>query len=191
MVAKGLDIENVTLIGVVSADLSLYVNDFRAHERTFGLITQVIGRSGRGDKTGRAVIQTFTPENNIITLAAKQDYPGFYSHEIELRKLVALPPFCDLISLTVVGPEEDRVLHGCNKIKSSLQYLFNGCTDVQILGPAPASVTKVNNRYRYKLTLKCQNNKTIRDTVAHVLREFLRDKENKNISAFADADPIE
>jgi len=109
MVAKGLDFENVTLVGVLAADLSLYVDHYRASERTFSLITQVVGRAGRGSKEGRAVIQTYTPENDVILAAAGQDYDRFYDAEIRMRRLRRDPPFADQFMITVTGPEETRV----------------------------------------------------------------------------------
>ncbi|MGM9522081.1 MAG: primosomal protein N' [Oscillospiraceae bacterium] len=191
MVTKGLDFENVTLAGVISADQSLYAPDYRAHERTFSLITQVVGRSGRGSKTGRAVIQTFTPENEIICLAAKQDYKSFYAREIELRRLMSSPPIRDLISVTVTGPYEAAVLRGCMKLDSALRNYIPNQSELSIFGPAPAGVTKVNNRFRYKLSLSCENSRKIRDIIGHVIREFSGDRENRGLSVFADADPVE
>ncbi len=191
MVAKGLDFENVTLVGVLSADQMLYIGDFRAHERTFSLITQVVGRSGRGNKPGRAVIQTFTPHNAVITLAARQDYDSFYQREIELRELSGSPPIKDLITLTVSGLEETAVFRGCQKLRQALGGYLNDLADLSILGPAPATVTKVNNRYRYRVILSCVTSKRVRDTVAHVVREFFRDKELRGLHVFADADPYE
>lgn len=191
MVAKGLDFENVTLVGVLSADQMLYVSDFRAHERTFSLITQVVGRSGRGKKPGRAVIQTFTPGNEVIRLAAKQDYDSFYIREIELRRLVGSPPVLDLIALTASGTEEIAVLRGCVKLKTALQTYFRDHEKVKIFGPATASVAKVNNRYRYRLSVCCRTSRRVRDIIAHVIREFATDKECRGVHVYADADPYE
>nr|WP_084726131.1 primosomal protein N' [Sporobacter termitidis] len=191
MVAKGLDFENVTLVGVLSADQMLYISDYRAHERTFSLITQVVGRSGRGMKPGRAVIQTFTPENEVIRLAARQDYDSFYIREIELRRLAGSPPVFDLISLTASGADEIGVMRGCMKLRAALENYFRGLGDVRLLGPAPAAVAKVNNRYRYRLSVCCRNSRQVRDTVAHVVREFAKDKECRGVHVYADADPYE
>lgn len=191
MVAKGLDFENVTLVGVLSADQMLYLNDYRAHERTFSLITQVVGRSGRGQKQGRAVIQTFTPSNEVIRLAAKQDYDNFYIREIELRRLSGSPPVCDLITLTVSGLDETQVLQGCAKLRLALQGYFRDMTEIKILGPAPAAIAKISNRYRYRLSVSCHINRRVRDTIAHVVREAMKDKACKGLHVFADADPYE
>ena len=121
MVAKGLDFENVTLVGVVAPDLSLYVDDFRAGERTFSLLTQVVGRAGRGEKQGRAVIQTFTPDNEVITSAAHQDYNSFYAAEIRIRRARRYPPFADIFTLTVSGGEEGAVLRAAAQLREDMR----------------------------------------------------------------------
>jgi primosomal protein N' (replication factor Y) len=190
MVAKGLDFENVTLVGVLSADQMLYINDFRAQERAFSLITQVVGRSGRGSKTGRAVIQTYTPSSEVIRLAAKQDYDAFYRRELELRRALGIPPISDLIAVTVSGVSETDVLRGCTILRGMLEDYLEG-EDVRLLGPAPASVAKINNRYRYRITLSCQATKRIRMTVAHVIRAFSKEKASRNVAVYADSDPYE
>ena len=123
MVAKGLDFENVTLVGVLSADISLYVDNYRAAERTFSLLTQVVGRAGRGGKTGRAVIQTYTPGNDVIRCAARQDYDAFYESEIRMRRLRRYPPFADLFTVTVSGTEEGRVLRAAVSVRETLRQL--------------------------------------------------------------------
>lgn len=195
MVAKGLDFENVTLVGVVSADLSLYVDDYRAGERTFSLLTQVVGRAGRGEKTGRAIIQTFTPENEVITTAAAQDYDTFYQQEITMRRVRGCPPFRDLFVLTASGTEESRVLRMCVRLRRTLESWFADPAyqglDVQLLGPAPASVAKVNNRYRYRLTMSGHNSKTLRTLVAALLCAAHNDKEMRGVSVFADVNPMD
>ena len=190
MVTKGLDFENVTLVGVLSADSSLYAGDYRARERTFSLITQVVGRSGRGEKTGRAVIQTFTPDNEIIGLAARQDYSGFYEREIELRKVMKAPPIKDIVAVTVSGVDEALVLRGAVSILEALRHYFEGDGETVVLGPSPAGIAKVNNRYRYKLTIACRNTRQLRDTLFHVLKEFSNDKTFRGLVAFADSDPL-
>ena len=188
MVAKGLDFENVTLVGVVAPDLSLYVDDIRAGERTFSLLTQVVGRAGRGEKQGRAVIQTFTPDNDVIRFAAKQDYDNFYATEIEMRRLRGLPPFRDVIVLTASGLDEGAVLRCCMRLRQAMDQALRG-SEAQIFGPAPAAVAKVNNRYRYRLTLTGRNDRSTRELIAHLLRAAHRDKENRGVSVYADLDP--
>jgi primosomal protein N' (replication factor Y) len=191
MVAKGLDFENVTLVGILCADLSLYVDDFRAGERTFSLVTQAIGRAGRGAKNGRAVIQTWTPENDVLRCAAAQDYDSFYEQELALRQARGCPPFRDLFFLTVSGPEEHAVLRSCLRLRQALESALTttDCAQtekIQLLGPAPAAVTKVNNRYRYRLTVCGKNNRQLRALLAHLIRAAQQDKENRGLSIFAD-----
>ncbi len=190
MVAKGLDFENVTLVGVIAPDLSLYVDDFRAGERTFSLLTQVVGRAGRGEKRGRAVIQTFTPGNDVIRCAALQDYDGFYEKEIELRRLRNDPPFARHVVITASGPEEGAVLRCCSRLRRTLERDLPGLPGVwQLLGPAPAAVAKVNNRYRYRLTLTGRPDRAFRSLLAYLLAAAQRDRENKGVCVYADADP--
>ena len=190
MVTKGLNFENVTLIGVLSADQSLYCGDYRSGERTFSLITQVVGRSGRGKKPGRAVIQTFTPQNEIICLAAAQDYDGFYQSEIQLRRLQHTPPFADIISITASGAEESAVLKCCSDIRRILAASVRSRPDVSILGPAPLAVVKVNNRYRYRVNLCCRADKEIRELVSAVLIKLNSSGKYKGVSIFADNNPL-
>ncbi len=191
MVTKGLDFPNVTLAAVISADQSLYAGDFRAHERTFSLITQVVGRSGRGDKAGRAVLQTLTPDNPVLNMAARQDYMGFYEHEIKTRTLINAPPAADLVTLTVTGLDEGEVLRGCIRLSDELHRGFGGSGGVGILGPAPAGVTKVNNRYRYKLTVTLRNDRAARGVIRETMRAFAAQRENRNLTVYADSDPLD
>lgn len=189
MVTKGLNFENVTLVGVISADQSLYCSDYRSGERTFSLITQVVGRGGRGKKPGRAIIQTFTPQNEIIRQAAAQDYESFYKSELELRKLQGTPPFKDIISITASGMSEDRVLHCCADIRNVLHASLKDCSDASILGPAPLPVVKVNNRYRYRINVCCRANGDMRKIISAVLIKFNSDAKYKGVSIFADNNP--
>ena len=192
MVAKGLDFENVTLVGVLCADQSLYVEDFRAGERTFSLLTQVVGRAGRGGKTGRAVIQTFTPEHDVIVNASRQDYDSFYEQEIQLRKLRGSPPFRDITVITVSGPEETEVERICYKVRSALEYELKKIADAaRVLGPAPAVVAKVNNRYRYRITLEGKSTPEQRRIISGLLCAVHQDKSCTQVSAFADINPMD
>ncbi len=195
MVAKGLDFEDVTLVGVLAADLSLYVDDYRAAERTFSLLTQVVGRAGRGSKMGRAVIQTWTPENEVIALATQQNYDAFYEQEILLRKVRGCPPFSSLFVLTVSGGEETAVLHACQRLRQSLERILQqpewANTPAAVFGPAAAMVAKVNNRYRYHLTISAPNTRQIRALVSYLVRAAQNDKENRGVSVFADVDPLD
>ncbi len=190
MVAKGLNLENVTLVGVISPDQMLYSGDYRAQERTFNLITQVVGRSGRGEKAGRAVIQTLTPDNEVIRFAAAQDYDSFYCGEIELRKILNLPPFAELYSIMVSGIDEARVLRCCSELKEALTKSVT-TEGVQILGPASAHILKVNNRYRYRVYLRCPPSKEARALVAAAIKRYSSDKRFKGVSVFGDIDPMD
>lgn len=189
MVTKGLDFENVTLVGVLDADLSLHVDNFRANERTFSLITQVVGRAGRGEKDGRAVIQTLTPDHEVINLASVQDYDCFYKKELVTREMRSSPPFFDIITVSFSGPGEKAVLSAAARFREKLIEKLEGQyrdVKMQILGPAPASVARVNNVYRYRLTLSCVNNKRTRTIISTLLKEFERDKQNAGVLAYAD-----
>lgn len=189
MVAKGLDFENVTLVGAVDPDLALYSDDFRAGERTFSLLTQVAGRAGRGDRQGRAIFQTYTPDNDVIRFAARQDYDHFYQSEILLRQLRRDPPFRDIIVITASGLEEGAVLRCCVRLRQALEQQLVRIAPWQILGPAPAAVVKVNHRYRYRLTLMGATNKRVRQLIACLLQAAQQDKENRGVSVYADVDP--
>jgi len=190
MVAKGLNLPDVTLVGVLDGDLSLYNDSYRAAETTFNMLTQVVGRAGRGDMAGKAMIQTYVPEHSVITLASRQDYDGFYDLEIGLRRKMQSPPFGDLAVITLTGQEEARILHGSAKLKASLQTLLQQPeykdTHCTVLGPAPCPVPKINYNYRYRLTLRCKMNRPLRLLLAHLLRQFSQDKENRGVSAFID-----
>ena len=189
MVTKGLNFENVTLVGVLSADQSLYSGDFRAAEKTFSLITQVIGRSGRGQKAGRAVIQTFTPFNEVIRQAARQDYDAFYGSEIVLRKLQDSPPFSDLLCVTVSGENERAVVEACRFVKGRLEYLLRGRNNTELLGPTPLAVVRVKYRFRYRVIIKCTSDSAVRNAVSAIITECSTDKRFRGLSFYADHDP--
>jgi len=195
MVAKGLNLPDVTLVGVLDADMSLYMGSFRAAETTFNMLTQVVGRAGRGDTPGRAIIQTMVPEHKVITLAARQDYERFYALELELRRAQKCPPFGDVASITFTGQEEARVMRGAVIFRDSLNaclkqpgYQQEVC---QVLGPAPCAVPKINYHFRYRLTLRCRMNGQLRLLIAHLLREFAKDGGNRGVTAVADVNGFE
>ena len=196
MVAKGLDFENVTLVGVLCADASLYIDNYRAPERTFSLLSQVVGRAGRGSKQGRAIIQTFTPENEVIRAAAAQDYDAFYESEIRMRRLRRYPPFADLFSFTVTGADESRVIRAAKALRDALGYAVERREElkplsIEVLGPAGASVVKVNNRYRYRVFLVGKGCPALRRLVAEYLYAFYQHKENRGLDIFADCNAIQ
>ena len=190
MVAKGLNLPNVTLVGVLDADMGLYHNSFRAHETAFNMLTQVVGRAGRGDTPGSAMIQTLVPEHEVICLAARQDYDGFYNMELSMRRTLGYPPFGDMVILTFTGEDEARVLRGATKFRDSLSNLLKdpqyGGQEAVVLGPAPCPVPKINYNFRYRLTLKCRLNSQLRQLLGHLLRQFSQDRENRKVSAFID-----
>ena len=195
MVAKGLNFENVTLVGVLDADMSLYIGSYRAAENTFSMITQVVGRAGRGETAGRALIQTMTPKNRVIELAARQDYDTFYEEELPLRKLRGCPPFCDLLTVTFYGRVEEQVWQTSQRFRAALEAQLRApCyreQSVTLLGPAPAQIARVNYNYRCRLTLSCRNTRELRQLLSHLMREFAKDKCNRGVGIFADVNSNE
>lgn len=195
MVAKGLDFENVTLVGVLDADLSLYVQNYHAAERTYSLLAQVVGRAGRGERVGRAVIQTYHPENEVIQAAAKQDYEAFYQNELRLRRLRRYPPFADLFTLTVSGSEEVRVIAAVRALCDALRLASAKeplrALEPEVLGPAGAPVVKVNDRYRYCVYLCGRSDSVLRRTVSEYLLAFSARKENRGLDIFADCNALQ
>ena len=192
MVAKGLDFPNVTLVGITSADRELYNDDFRCTERTFDLITQVVGRAGRGDRKGRAVIQTVTPDNDVIAAAARQDYKGYYATEILLRRAMTYPPYCDICTVGFSGEQKERVADCAAAFLTCLKEL-NGqeYPDVKtvILGPLAPKVSKVNNRYRQRIIIKAKNSARFRLFIREAAERMYADKTFQNIAIFADINP--
>lgn len=192
MVAKGLDFPNVTLVGVISVDQQLYNDDYKSMERTFDLLTQVVGRSGRGEKSGRAVIQTLAPENTVIELAAQQDYKSFFDAEIMIRKGMIYPPYCDICVVTFVGQNENSVCNGSREFfrifKSVLTQKYSN-EKVVVLGPVAPKVAKISNNYRERLIIKCKNSASFRSLVGECLKEFSKLRLYGKITAYADMNP--
>ena len=188
MVAKGLDFENVTLVGVLSLDQALYAQDYKAYERAFSLLTQVIGRCGRASLQGRAFVQTYTPDNPIIALAAKQDYDRFYIQEIASRRALLYPPFCDLCTVGFSGIYEEEVLQAAGAFSELIKGLSVSYPDVplKMLGPVSERIVKLNNKYRYKLVIKCKNNRRMRRLLFDAIMAFEKEKSRKNISLYVD-----
>lgn len=175
MVTKGHNFPDVTLVGVINADSALYLDDFRATERTFALLTQVIGRAGRADKPGRAVIQTYSPDNETIKLASMQDYDSFYSSAIKLRRQLQFPPFCEFVLLGVHGEEEREVLDLVLKLDTKLrEYTGGEFSDIPmyIFGPFEAPIYKVNNVFRMRIIIKCQVTKRMRELICRLMTDF-------------------
>ncbi len=176
MVAKGLDFPRVSLVGVLGIDQMLFGQGYRAYEIVFSLVTQVIGRSGRSDLPGRALIQTVDPRNSILQLAAKQDYKTFYNQEIAFRKLNLYPPFCGVCMVLFTGSKEQAVLQAAVKFSEILAKTaaFRPDLPLRVLGPAPLNIAMVNHSYRYKLTIKCKPNKEFRELMRQVLEQYAK-----------------
>ena len=193
MVAKGLDFPNVTLVGVLNADHMLYLDDYRSYENTFSLLTQVVGRSGRGKDKGRAIIQTFTPENPIITLAASQDYDAFYNAEIGIRKAMLYPPFASICLVGFVGENAKLTENAAFAFTAKMTELLNqeySDIPLRVLGPSQAAVFKVCNKYRFKLILKCRNDNRFREMLSRMLIAFSGEREFNGVTVYADMDPL-
>ena len=195
MVTKGLNFENVTLVGVLDADMSLYVGSYKATETTFSMITQVVGRAGRGALGGRALIQTMTPRNQVLELAAQQNYDAFFENELPLRHARGCPPYRDLLTVTFHGLDEQEVWRGAQDFRRMLQAQlaspFYKTEQVGLLGPAPAAVARVNYRYRCRLTLSCVNTRTLRRLVAYCMQEFAKNRKYRAVGVFADVNSDE
>ncbi len=193
MVAKGLDFPRVSLVGVLSADQSLYAGDYRAYETTFSLLTQVIGRAGRRDFPGKAIIQTSTPEHYIIGQASAQDYTSFYGIEIAARKQMKYPPFTELCVFGLSGVREQAVQQAADRLLETLRNLtrrpeYDGLPLI-VLDPTPAAVARVSGKYRYKLIVKLGGTALSRQFVRQVLTEFCADPANREITVYADRNP--
>lgn len=192
MVAKGLDFPNVTLVGVLSADQMMHNYDYRSYERTFSLLTQVVGRSGRGGLEGRAIIQTFEPENPIIELAAAQDYNEFFKNEIRLRRSMLYPPFAEICVIAFIGTDQQKTKDASEFFTKSLTELAKTSYSEQplrVLGPSPAMVSRINNKFRYRLIIKFKNNKRFREMLSVLLTDFGKNRTYSDVTAYADIDP--
>ena len=178
MVAKGLDFEDVTLVGVLGIDSLLFAQGFRAYETVFSLVTQVVGRSGRAKDPGFAIIQTTDPDNPVLNLAAAQDYDAFYEQEIAYRKLGLYPPFCGLCVVGFAGPKESEVARASARFAALLgrQAAKQPDLPLRVLGPTPGSIEKINDSYRYKLTVKCRNDRRFRDLIRETLTLYEQEK---------------
>ena len=178
MVAKGLDFEDVTLVGVLGIDSLLFAQGFRAYETVFSLVTQVVGRSGRARDPGFAIIQTTDPDNPVLNLAAAQDYDAFFEQEIAYRKLGLYPPFCGLCVVGFAGPKESEVARASARFAALLgrQAAKQPDLPLRVLGPTPGSIEKINDSYRYKLTVKCRNDRRFRDLIRETLTLYEQEK---------------
>ena len=188
MVAKGLDFANVTLVGVLCADSALHIDDFRAGERAFSLMTQVVGRAGRGEGPGRAVIQTYSPDHPVILAAAAQDYGRFYAEEAAIRQIQGYPPFASMTRLTLFSQRQDDVMRAGLRVLDWIKQ--SRCEGLpRVLGPAPDRVARLNTRWRVHILLIHENNIPVRRMVQGILTAFPGDKRNKGVGIFADSMP--
>ena len=189
MIGKGLDFPGVTLVGVLSVDKALYAGDFRSYERTFSLITQVVGRSGRGDRQGRAVLQTFIPEHYVMALASEQDYEAFYKEEIALRRALIFPPVCDLCVLSLASVEEWAAQAGAMAVKELMSAKLRELspkTPVRVLGPVRAAYGRMNGRYRWRILMKCKNTAEIRGFIRDIITQGAKLREMKRVTLTVD-----
>lgn len=192
MVAKGLDFPNVTLVGVVSVDQMLYNDDYKSAERTFDLLTQVVGRAGRGDKAGKAIIQTAFPDNEVITLAKAQNFPAFYELEMQIRQAMIYPPYCDLCTIGFIGTDEILTKSAAKVFLDALRAAHQSeYADLQliVLGPIAPRLAKVSGKYRYRIILKCHNNARLRAFVGAQLKHFAKNNTYKKVTVIADLNP--
>ncbi len=189
MIAKGLNFPNVTLVGIISIDKALFTGDFRSYERTFSLITQVAGRSGRGDKPGRAFIQTYVPDHYVINLAAEQNYDEFFVQESALRKALLYPPYCDICAVSFSSIMESRVIEGSGFFLELLKEYISANNikiPLRVLGPSPCTLGRINNRYRYRLIIKCRVSQQFRDMISCCLGGFFAERKFSEVRIFAD-----
>lgn len=189
MIAKGLDFPNVTLVGVLNADKSLYSGDFRSYERTFSLITQVVGRSGRGNSRGRALIQTFAPDHYVINLAAEQNYTAFYEQEIAMRRALIYPPFCDICAVGFSGEDDKKTGAAADIFAEKIAEGIKNIPEkmpVRVLGPSKCVFEKINGKFRYRIIIKCRNNSQFRSFISGVRTETARLPEFRGISVYLD-----
>lgn len=186
MIAKGLDFENVTLVGVLLIDRSLYAGDYLGYEKTFSLITQVVGRSGRGSKKGRAYIQTFSPDHYVLELAAKQDYKEFYEQEIAVRRALIFPPFCDICLLVLSSPDEKAVGRAAELFFGMLKNAADGRRDIPVILLGPTDGGKIGGIFRRRIVVKCRRSPVLRDMLRGVMREAYRREEFRGVNFYAD-----
>ena len=193
MISKGFNFPNVTLVGILMVDQYLYSSDFRSYEKAFSLITQTIGRAGRANFKGKAIIQTFTPENEIIKLAGSQDYNSFFETEIKMRKLMLNPPFSDICTVVFRGKNENIVYECCleyfGTIKKIAREKYQNIP-LRIFSPTPATIKKVADNYRYKILIKCRNSNNFRDMIREVNSQIRSNSKFRNISVIVDINPV-
>lgn len=176
MVSKGLDFKNVTLVGILAADMSINIPDYRAAERTFQIITQVAGRAGRGDKQGEVLIQTYTPQHYSLQYAVNYDYEGFYEKEFTVRAMMKYPPFGKLLLINGTSKKEELLKNFMHKITMMIKPLVESCLDIEILGPIPCMISKVKENYRWQIVIKGEFDSYFSKNIKEILYD-----ENKNV----------
>jgi primosomal protein N' (replication factor Y) len=184
MVTKGHDFPNVTLVGVLLADMSIYMDDYHANERTFSMLTQVIGRAGRSEKKGVAVIQTNNPDNDTIKLACAQNYEAFYESEIRLRKLLVFPPYCDIALINISCGDEKQALMSAARLREEIdRRLLMEYKDVKLMvfGPFESPVYKAEGKYRMRIVIKCKLNKRSREFFSQLLVDFGKNNKSRAV----------
>lgn len=189
MVAKGLDFENVTLVGVVSADTMLHINDYRSGERTFALLEQVTGRAGRGKSDGRAVVQTYNPEHQAIQLSKQHDYQAFYNYEILMRETMWYPPFCEIVSVQFSDQSKTLVMQAARFFSRCLEPLTHIKSRLEILGPIESQIYKINNKYRWQILIKCENSGILNETLVNAQKACAKHRLYKSVTIIIDKNP--
>lgn len=189
MIAKGLDFPNVTLVGVVTIDKALFSGDFRSYERTFSLVTQVVGRCGRGDKQGRALIQTYMPDHYVINLAAEQNYVEFYNQEAAMRKALIYPPFCDTCLVEFSSETDSAAEKAALRFAELMRVKIEKekiTIPLRVLGPSKCIYEKINGKYRYRIIIKCRNNAAFRSFIGDIYKQIFKLKEFSDVKTFID-----
>ena len=189
MVAKGLDFENVTLVGVVSADTMLHMNDYRSSERTFAMLEQVSGRAGRGNKEGRAVIQTYTPEHEAVDLVKTHDYKAFYESEIAERELMWYPPFCKMTGVYFQSSDEGKTAMASRYFANAMGDIQSLGQKIQVLGPIPSAISKINGKYRYQIIFKCEDDDALGVSLKNAETATRGNREYEGVSIVIDKSP--
>jgi len=186
MVSKGLDFANVTLVGIISADTMLNINDFRSGERTFSMLEQVSGRAGRAEKPGRAIIQTYNPDNEAVEMVQRHNYDEFYKSEICIRKAMWYPPYCEIVSILISGGNEQITMQASRFVKNALALLDRLEQKTKVLGPVPAYISKINNKYRFRIMIKCENADSINKVILKMLEAVGKNKKYERVSVIVD-----
>jgi len=188
MVAKGLDFPQVTLVGVVAADMSLFSGDFRAAEHTFQLLTQVSGRAGRAQFPGRVFLQTYNPRHYALELAKVADYENFYAHEIEIRRSMRYPPFSSFFSVMISGPKEKAVIAALQKLQAIMAYT-NKKGKIELMGISPAFVSKVKDQFRWKILCKCEEEELLKQFVLYCMKKLRENDALKDMTVHLSLNP--